>query len=507
MDFKVINKVIAVVDTLFDGFDEQPMDSEFVLPDYCPDIAAVLKCILKPVIQSKQLSGDRITVDGVAVIQVLYLDEARKCVRRCEFTKPFTSVFAVRSGITSPCIWAAAKTDYVNCRATSPRRLDIHGSFNIKLRVQAESGKDVISALDGDTVHTRGTSITYSVPAATAEKVISVSEVLDLGADVPAAVDLIRNDTVPVLTDYRIMAGKVIIKGELRVRSLYSYDTENGDTASTRHIIPFSQIVDVDGLDEGWQCDVRLDVISADIGISVGQNGDGRLLDVSSKISAQVQCYRTGTTEIVTDAYSTLYPLKMETMPLNTSHLTDILTDTTTVREALELPSAEVASVMDMWCDAVLTGKRHENGRTILDGRLIIFMLAKDAGGAVSFYERPSDFNVEFEDNTENASVDINVLGVEYTTGASGLDIQTELSVTRRCYSVAAVNVVSEVAADETAAFPDQAAALKIYFATNGESVWEVAKACHTSTNAVLEENGLTGDVLSEDTMLLVPLC
>lgn len=40
MDLKVMNKGIAVCETLFDDFDEASVDCDFVLPDYCPDIAA-----------------------------------------------------------------------------------------------------------------------------------------------------------------------------------------------------------------------------------------------------------------------------------------------------------------------------------------------------------------------------------------------------------------------------------------------------------------------------------
>lgn len=141
MDFKVMNKAISTNETLFDDFDERPVDCDFVLPDYCPDIAAVLKCTLKPVIQSKQLSGDRMLVDGQANIRVMYLDEARKCVRCCEFSQPFTSTFAVKSMGLNPCVRATAKTDYVNCRATSPRRLDVHGAFTVKLKITAEGGR------------------------------------------------------------------------------------------------------------------------------------------------------------------------------------------------------------------------------------------------------------------------------------------------------------------------------------------------------------------------------
>ena len=54
---------------------------------------------------------------------------------------------------------------------------------------------------------------------------------------------------------------------------------------------------------------------------------------------------------------------------------------------------------------------------------------------------------------------------------------------------------------------PEEKAALKIYFANGGESLWEIAKSCHTSVEAVMEENGLQSDVLPYDAMLLVPLC
>ena len=70
---------------------------------------------------------------------------------------------------------------------------------------------------------------------------------------------------------------------------------------------------------------------------------------------------------------------------------------------------------------------------------------------------------------------------------------------------------VTGMTADESAPFAkseaEQRCALKIYFAGGGESLWEIAKNCHTSMEAVMEENGLAADVLSEDTMLLVPLC
>ena len=91
------------------------------------------------------------------------------------------------------------------------------------------------------------------------------------------------------------------------------------------------------------------------------------------------------------------------------------------------------------------------------------------------------------------------------------MDVRVQVGVSRHCMMTDSCVAVTGMTADESAPFAkseaEQRCALKIYFAGGGESLWEIAKSCHTSMEAVMEENGLAADVLPEDTMLLVPLC
>ena len=48
--------------------------------------------------------------------------------------------------------------------------------------------------------------------------------------------------------------------------------------------------------------------------------------------------------------------------------------------------------------------------------------------------------------------------------------------------------------------------ALKLYFGKAQEEIWEIAKRCHTSVEAILEENDLTQEQLTENAMLLIPI-
>lgn len=508
MDMKTYTTTAATCRVLFDGFDERPVDMDFVLPEYYPDIAAVLKCRLKPMIQSKQISGDRVLVDGVSVIQVMYLDEGRHCVRSCEFSQPFSSSFTVPELTPDACLQLSTKTEYVNCRATGARRLDVHGAFSVKLKVTAATGLDVLRDVDGEGLQKQCRTLVCSVPASSADKSFTVSEVLDLGSGKPNAEVLIRGDVVPVLTDCKIVMNKVVLKGCLYLNHLYAGDVTAGVMEPVEHTIPFSQIVDVEGIEEDWQCDVDLQIASGDTHISVNQNGEGTMLSVSVKLMAHILCTRSEEATLLTDAYSTRCPLHLESRTVETEELLGIHRDTETLREVFDLPPDDIAEVVDLWGDATVVSTRFEEGKATVDGRLMVYLLTKDSNGCVSYYERPVNLLLDYTCEGDRLDATLCVTRIEYIVNPQKqIELKAELAVTRRCYRTNRCTAVCNVTADDNEAFPPERAALKIYYANAGESLWEIAKACHTSMDEVMKENDLTCDCLEEDAMLLVPLC
>ena len=508
MSIKLSNMAIPVTSVLYDDFDERPIDVEFLLPDYCPDIAAVLKCTMTPIIQSKQVSGDRVLVDGIAVLRVLYMDEARKCIRSCEFNQNFTSAFSVKNMPVNCAVRSSAKTNYVNCRATSPRRLDVHGAISVKLKAAAESSNEVVSSLAGDGIYSRKRIMHYSVPTSTAEKSFSITEMVDLGAGKPDAEVLIRGEAVPIITDIKPVQGKVIIKGDLKLKNVYVSDAVAGNMDCVYHDIPFSQIMDVDGLHDDWLVDAEANVVSSDVHITPNSSGESRLLSVNVKINAQVFCTRSGSAEVLVDAYSAKCPMKLENKRLETEQLVGVYRENSSIRQLFDLPPEGIDTIVDVWCDVTPVAERCEEDCAYVDSRLSISMLAKDASGVVSYYERPCDFTLEYDEQCSSMPTNISIHKVDYAmSGSDKLEIRAELGVVRHCYRKDSCMAVCGANEDEAAKFPEEKAAIKIYFANKGESIWEIAKSCHTSMEAVMEENGLSSDVLGDNAMLLVPLC
>ena len=44
MDCKLSRGLLPTQELVFDGCEEKPVDLDFSLPDYCPDIQRILKC-------------------------------------------------------------------------------------------------------------------------------------------------------------------------------------------------------------------------------------------------------------------------------------------------------------------------------------------------------------------------------------------------------------------------------------------------------------------------------
>ncbi len=505
MELQTTMRRIGLTKTIFDDFDERPVDCDFMLPDFLPDIAAVLKCTMKPVVQSHQISGDRVMVDGTAYLSVLYLDEGRKCVRSFENTRPFTSVFTVKDLSAGDHVKLNAKTNYVNCRATSPRRVDIHGAFSVKLVVTSRVDTEVVQSAEARDLYTKGCKIACTADAGGTEKAFTINEVLELEADMPAEM-IVRNEAHICISDCKQLPGKAVVKGDMLFKTVYTTDTAAGTLCQAKHSIPFSQIVDLEALTEESLCECHAEIISCDVRLSQNPNGENRLLSVSVKSILSLQCFAQETCELLTDAFHTVYPLSTTTQHVMPSCITGLSRETVAVQQSLSLPEGGIDEILDVWGEVVSVSCREGS----LEGQLLVQLIGRDANGIVSYYERPMDISVPLSGACEQTAVTADVLDTECTLAGDRLELKARLPVSCRTTVTESRLAITALQADESAPHAcspgPENCQVKVCFANAGDSLWEIAKAEHASPIALMKENNLSEEILSDRTMLLIPL-
>ena len=133
MSIELITRNIGTSEIYYDNFVEQGVDCDVTLPDYCPDIMRIIKCTVSTSITGSKLIGDRATADGNAKIRIIYTDEKNK-VFCYDQDYPFSKYAELNSALDDAFLSCSTKTEYVNCRAVSKRRIDVHGAFSIRFQ-------------------------------------------------------------------------------------------------------------------------------------------------------------------------------------------------------------------------------------------------------------------------------------------------------------------------------------------------------------------------------------
>lgn len=513
MDYTLEKKSVPVRETVFDGCLEQPIDLDFTLPDYCPGIEKILKCTVTPKIHSKSLSGDRLTIDGAASVCVLYIDEEKKSVRSCEHSVPYSGSMTVRGDCSDTVFLATAKPDYVNCRAISPRRLDIHGAFSLCAKVEAIVHKETAVSCREDDVQLKLKQAMCSRLCTLSHQQFTVSEELEPSTGSPAVRTILKSNVRVKSGECRIAGDKAMVKGEMTVRVLYIADNEIAETAVMEFTLPVGQVVDTPGIENDAKTDYRLQLLSCDVRLKEDGSGDrGAVITVDARLCAYIAAYCDEKIEYIADAFSTSLELEGEYSQLQLMRLTDICRETTITKTSAELEANGISKIIDIWADSCTAESGFENGTAIVKGKLCVCILALDNDSTPFYTERSVDYLCPLklsEADADNVMIEplSRVDSVSYRiSGGNTVDLRCEITAEARAFAVNTARMLTSAHADEERKKANQNdSALTLYYAKKGESVWEIARSYSARPDDVMHENEIADDVLDCDIMLLIP--
>lgn len=505
---------VYLTETVCDGQVEQGVEFDYVLPDYYPDIFKILRCNLTPGIVSYSVSGTQLFLDGVVYIKVLYLSENSSNINCVEQRFTYSKTIELAKPAEKPAVTLFQKTDYCNCRAVSGRRIDVRGAVSCKVRVTGCSEGAVLTDASEMGVQVKKQEVTYCGCRLYADRQYVAREDIETGAGGGIASILSVNCYANV-TDTKIIADKVVIKGEARLKAMYLTKAgEGSETEVMEAVVPLSQIMDVDGITDSHTCFATMNVLDCDLEIKQGDDGENRLLGCEITIDCKVNAYKEIAVSPVCDVYSTDYECNFACSSVKLEHTPACIMSQYGIRSAIEYQDGILAEVYDCKCD--LTGCTYrcseQNGKMILGGQMNIWLFGKDSEGRPVFAEKNEAFEIETDNECENgaysADVTAAVSNVSYSiSGDHTADVQIQLSLQGLLYKVSTVNTVSEITVSEEKPLKkDSDYALKLYYAEKGEKIWDIAKRYNSAVSAVTAENELEEEQLSAPCMLLIPI-
>ena len=498
---------ITVHETVYDQEVEQPLECDALLPDYCPDIVKMLTCRVDTGILSTALNGERLTIEGVALVHVYYASSAAG-ICHTEYKIPFTRSVELRESPLAPMITVTPQVNYLNCRAVNQRRIDIRGAITLAVRIQSARQESVVGDAQGGGLHLRKSPVRVMGILCRTEAGFALREELECGYGKPPVGTVIRSGARIHLQDYKVIAGKIIAKGELLLHIAYR-PVDSDALEIMRYSLPISQILDCEGADEDSRCAIRMMVASWEVTPQMDSMGEYRGFVLEAQCKALITAHSQNEMLLAEDCFSTLCEAKTQLRRLPFAHLNHMLAETILHKFSMDLPES-IDTVLDMWCEATDTHWKQEDGGLRLSAHMTVSLFARTAEGEILYFENTTVVEYRLATSADAAHIRFDpvcdVLSLDYTlTGSAQLDVRAEVALQGCLYETLWQEVLGDIRLEETAPKAPPRSGLVLYFAAAGESVWDIAKLYNTAPARIREENALESDMLGEKTMLLIP--
>ena len=346
--------------------------------------------------------------------------------------------------------------------------------------------------------------------SACAEKIFAMSEVIELENDASPIAGIIQNHTWVRVDSTKAVQDKLLVKGD-SVTDVCYLSADNSQMIGTyRHTMPISQVIETVGVTEEDVQDVSLRVLSSSVTPKTDGNGENRLLEITLQIGVSARCFGQASPDWIYDAYSTAAELKPK---YNESEmLTDYVRwqDNVRIREQISLAGTDIQSLRLVCTDDVQVICTVKDGAAAAYCTTTLGILGINSDGASVWTEKQVEFTCRRTLDDPSADVIctpiVCITRCDASLGADGtLDLQAEGCIDGMLYTLESVHMLTSASTEPFSSDRDPAA-LTIYFADVGESVWDIARRYRTTADAVCAENGLTDDTVAEKQMLVIPL-
>ena len=469
MELKVFRDVLPAAGADCTAKAELPLETELLISDYLPPVQRIVKCFAKPVVLQKQLAPGRLTLEGYLRCTVYYQGEEGAGLCQTEQKLPFTKALELPSFAATA--WTACvegQTEYLNCRAVNPRRIEVRGAYGLLVTIEG--------------------ALTFPKPPAAILDITGTAEVREL----------------------KRMQGKAVAKGVLHVLCGWR---AKGDAAlrSQTADLPFNQILDADGLSEDCRCLCVLEPVG--FAAAEGETTEDGAASTTLTATAMLRLsgWRPYQLQCVADAFSTRFETTLTPQTLATESLLCALDETTVLRGSGPLPDAG-AHILACFASFGPVSLTRQEGRAFLAARAVVSAFAENTLGEMECYEKALDYALPLPaelppDTDAYPECWLSVQDLQCASAGGALDVSLTVRAEGAVLARQTASLVGAVELGDPLAPADPEVSLRICYAQPGEELFAIARRYHVSPGQMLAANDLPDGTarLDEARRLLVP--
>lgn len=517
MSLELIKEAFKVNNLLGEDTIQTVIENDIIVPDIKPDIARVLLLDGDVFVTGCDTGTDRVVTSGSVVCKILYIadDEARS-LKGITHNIPFSytiDIPNVRSGMKCR---AKAVLEHMDYNLLNGRKINVKGILALECKALDEVDREYSCGLAGlEDIQVLKDEIVLNTFIGSNKINYVIKEDIELPEEKPTIAELLRSDCKIGGKDFKIAEGKVIVKGDINISSLYIADDESRSLQFVENDIAFTQFVDLDDVNDETMVNVDYDMV--DCKIDAAEDSDGELRNIKAEININIYvngiCKKTA--QLLSDAYCPKSKIVLERNQLELDELFADNKSNIVVKDTIDLSecSPEVSEIFNVLSKYNISDKRVEGDKVIIEGSVqssILYLSSSDEQ-PIFCYKKDSPFRFEVEIKGIRGDMRTDVFfeleSSNYSILSSNqVEIRVVISANTKVEAkvrIPVINKAIENLLDEKKL--NSMPSVIIYITQPGDSLWIIAKKYGTTVDTLMKINNLTDkDILMPGQQILI---
>lgn len=502
---------INLVKTVYEGELRSGAEGSIIVPDAMPDVLRITEVTAEAYLTEKQIEDGKITLKGSVRINILYMPEGDSGVLECingrlEFCETLKrSEFKEDMSLCAFC-----DTDKVSYKLINSRKIGIEAKITISVSVLANEVRAAVTAVSSENAETRGRELVMTGNQSYDEFEFSVDEEIEFPKG-RRAERLLKADMCVLSKETRALDGKFVIKGRLGICLLYC--AGQGKYEHLDCELPFTEVFDIAGLKEDEECEV-----SCEIGetayelISVAE--DTSALKVRADITVGVKTEREESVSVLSDCYFTDSDCVFSYEDVKLQSTAERISFSAVIKQLLEKDAGapDILGVYKAQAKPVITSSETENGKLCVSGKVMIYVLylTGDEEDPISAIREEVPFSYAIDCDGSIAEDNKTVLDAEcehisyVINSKDAVEVRCGLMISGKIINIAEERIISDISEQPIAG---KKSGIVLYFAKEGDSIWDIAKNYHIKTDSLRKANGIDAEAeLCGGEKLIIPV-
>lgn len=259
---QALKEPIKLISSLGHGSGQTIIREDVEVPDDMPSVTEILRKDTKVKILEKKVADNRVIAQGEVDLRLLYQSgEAQDPIRLLQYQIPFTHFIEIQGAYQGLDCHAKAHVQELDISLRQDivgdvRVLSIDMILFMEGRVYESYEQDIIvdAYSPGLVLDLKREKIMITNPVGESQVQSVIRENIEIPENLPPAARILYADVKPLVADYSIGDGQVVVDGVLTGIALYKPEDEGLPVGSIRIDIPFTQALEMEGIDEEMDC-------------------------------------------------------------------------------------------------------------------------------------------------------------------------------------------------------------------------------------------------------------